>query len=146
MQSVRSPPVKAPSGIAGFDEITNGGLPRGRTRMKELRGADGAGRGASESAMSRRALYRFRLYVAGDAPNSVRAQANLAALCRAHLPDRHEIEIVDALLEPMRALADGVFMTPALLKLAPSPARRIVGNLSQTQTVLLALGLHAVAA
>lgn len=96
--------------------------------------------------MSRRSPYRFRLYVAGDAPNSVRARANLAALCRAYLPDRHEIEIVDVLRDPKRALADGVFMTPVLLKLAPSPVRKIVGNLSQTRTALLALGLEAVAA
>ncbi len=61
-------------------------------------------------------------------------------------PTRHEIEIVDVLRDPKRALADGVFMTPALLKLAPSPVRKIVGNLAQTQTVLLALGLEAVAA
>jgi circadian clock protein KaiB len=96
--------------------------------------------------MNRHATYRFRLYVAGDAPNSALARANLAALCRAHLSDRHKIEIVDVLLHPKRALADGVFMTPTLLKLAPSPARRIVGNLAQTQTALLALGLEAVAA
>ena len=96
--------------------------------------------------MSRRATYRFRLYVAGEAPNSALARANLAALCRAHLPDRHEIEIVDVLLQPKRALADGVFMTPVLLKLAPSPARKLVGNLSHANTLLLALGLEAAAA
>jgi circadian clock protein KaiB len=96
--------------------------------------------------MNRRAVYRFRLYVAGDAPNSTHARANLAALCRTHLPDRHEIEVVDVFREPERALADGIFMTPTLLKLAPSPVRRIVGTLGQTFGVLLAVGLEAVAA
>lgn len=96
--------------------------------------------------MSRRALFRFRLYVAGGAPNSAQAIFNLAALCRAHLPDRHEIEVVDVFREPKRALADGIFMTPTLVKLAPSPARRIVGTLSQAQPVLQALGLGAPAA
>jgi circadian clock protein KaiB len=85
--------------------------------------------------------YSFRLYVAGDAPNSALARRNLHAICQAYLPDRHVIEIVDIYLEPARALADKVFMTPTLLKLAPPPPQSLVGSLSQTQTVLLALGL-----
>jgi circadian clock protein KaiB len=92
--------------------------------------------------MSRRALFRFRLYVAGNAQNSGQAVANLTALCRAHLPNRHEIEVVDVFRQPKRALADGILMTPTLVKLAPSPVQRIVGALSQTQTVLQALGLE----
>ena len=94
--------------------------------------------------MSRSALFKFRLYVAGDALNSAQARANLTALCRAHLACRHEIEVVDVFREPKRALADGIFMTPTLVKLAPLPVRTIVGTLSQTQTVLQALGLQAV--
>ncbi len=91
-------------------------------------------------------MFKFRLYVAGDAPNSAQAVANLTALCRKHLLDRHEIDIVDVFREPKRALEDGIFMTPTLVKLAPSPVRRIVGTLSQAQTVLQALGLESVAA
>lgn len=91
--------------------------------------------------MSRPLRHRFRLYVAGEAPNSAQAQANLIALCKAHLPGRHEIDIVDVFDEPERALADGIFMTPTLLKLSPSPLRRIVGTLHPTLPVLLALGL-----
>jgi circadian clock protein KaiB len=96
--------------------------------------------------MSRRVKFKFRLYVAGDALNSAQAIANLAALCRAHLADRHEIEVVDVFREPKRALADGILMTPTLVKLGPPPIRRIVGTLSQTQPVLQALGLDTVAA
>jgi circadian clock protein KaiB len=91
--------------------------------------------------MKRPVMFKFLLYVAGDALNSTQAIANLAALCRAHLQDRYQIEVVDVFKDPQRALADGIFMTPTLIKLAPSPVRRIVGTLSQTQTVLLALGL-----
>jgi circadian clock protein KaiB len=65
----------------------------------------------------------------------------LNALCRAHLPDRHEIEVVDVNREPKRALADTIRMTPTLLKLSPPPSRRIVGTLSQTQRVLDTFGL-----
>jgi len=90
-------------------------------------------------------LFKFRLYVAGDALNSAQAITNLNALCRSHLPDRHTIEIVDVFRDPKRALADGIFMTPTLVKLAPSPERRIVGTLSQTQTVLQTLGLEGLA-
>ncbi|MCM2308606.1 MAG: circadian clock KaiB family protein [Sulfuritalea sp.] len=96
--------------------------------------------------MSRRAIFRFRLYVAGEAPNSMAAIANLAVLCRVHLPDRYEIEIVDVFRDPKRALADSIFMTPTLVVLTPPPIRKIVGTLSRTQTVLLALGLPDIAA
>jgi circadian clock protein KaiB len=95
--------------------------------------------------MKRGAQYRFRLYVVGDAQNSMQAIANLTALCRTHLQGRHEIEIVDVLKEPRRALTDGVFMTPTLVKLGPSPPRRIIGTLSNAQPLLDALGLGAAA-
>jgi circadian clock protein KaiB len=86
--------------------------------------------------------------VAGETQNSVRAIANLSALCREHLIDRHEIEIIDVFKEPKRALDDRILMTPTLLKLAPVPEQRIVGTLKDTQTVLVALGLegHAIGA
>jgi circadian clock protein KaiB len=92
--------------------------------------------------MSPPTLFKFRLYTADDTPNSAIALTNLNALCQAHLPGRYEIEIVDVLREPTRALADGIFMTPMLVKLAPAPVRKILGTLSQTATVLQALGLE----
>ncbi|MCO5124799.1 MAG: circadian clock KaiB family protein [Rhizobacter sp.] len=88
-----------------------------------------------------RATFSFRLYVAGNAVNSAHALANLHALCRSHLAGRHSIEVVDALSEPERARADGVTMTPTLLKLAPAPRRRIVGTLRDTATVMQLLDL-----
>ena len=96
--------------------------------------------------MSRRPSFRLRLYVAGGALNSNQAVANLRALCATHLPGGHEIELVDVFREPKRALADGVFMTPTLMRIAPAPTMRIVGTLSQTRPVLDALGLPALAA
>ncbi len=93
--------------------------------------------------MSKPAHFKFRLYVAGDGPNSNLAIANLQALCREHLLDRHEIEIVDVFLEPKRALADGVVLTPMLVKLSPAPVCKIIGCLSQTKRALLALDLPA---
>lgn len=95
--------------------------------------------------MSRSAKFTFRLYIAGGTQNSAQAVANLRALCRDHLPDQHDIEIVDVLKEPKRALKDAVFMTPTLIKLAPFPAQKFVGTLNQTDAVLRALDLEAVA-
>jgi circadian clock protein KaiB len=91
--------------------------------------------------MTRRSMYKFRLYVADDTMNSAQAAANLQALCKAHLPGRHEIEIVDVFKEPQRAILEGVRMTPTLLRLTPLPIRRIVGTLVDTQRVLETLGL-----
>jgi circadian clock protein KaiB len=93
--------------------------------------------------MRKPAHFKFRLYVAGDGPNSSQAVANLGALCREHLPDRHEIEIIDVFREPQRALADGVVLTPMLVKVLPGPVRKIIGTLSQTKPALLALDLPA---
>lgn len=87
------------------------------------------------------ASFRFRLYVAGTAANSVSARANLQALCDKYLPGRHEIEIVDILREPGRALKDNVLLTPMLVKVSPAPVLEILGNLSEPEVVLQALGL-----
>lgn len=92
--------------------------------------------------MNAPASFHFRLFVAGDSLNSAQALANLRAVCRERLPDRHAIDIVDVFAHPQRAIADGVFMTPTLIKLSPAPVRRLVGNLSQTRLVLEALDLE----
>ena len=96
--------------------------------------------------MTRPVIFKFRLYVAGEAKNATLAIANLSAICRTYLPGQHVIDVVDVFREPKRALADGIFMTPTLVKLSPAPIQKIVGTLSQTDTVLLALGLGKEAA
>ncbi len=83
----------------------------------------------------------LRLYVAGGAPNSVQAIANLEAICRQHFKDGHRLEIVDVLEHPQRAMADGVLVTPSLAKLSPRPTANVIGNLNDRAKVLLALGL-----
>lgn len=125
------PQVKASTGIAGLDEMTAGGLPRGRTLGQRARGRH----------MNRPAEFSFRLYVAGATINSQRAIANLSALCLAHLPGRHRIEIVDVQENPERALADRVFLVPSLVILEPARVRTIIGTLSHVDSVLEILGL-----
>jgi circadian clock protein KaiB len=84
----------------------------------------------------------LRLYVAGSAPNSLRAIANAKAICAEHFSSGHEIEVVDLLEYPLRALADGVVVTPTLLRLSPLPVRKVIGNLSDAKQVLLALAVQ----
>ena len=91
--------------------------------------------------MKKGTFFNLRLYVAGDAPNSMQAVANLHALCREHLPGRHEIEIVDVLREPQRALDEGILLTPVLVRLSPDPIRKVVGNLSQSEPLMQMLEL-----
>lgn len=83
----------------------------------------------------------LRLYIAGGAPNSLQAIANLEAICQEYLKDVHKLEVVDVLENPRRAMAEGVLVTPSLAKLSPLPAANVIGNLSDKAKVLLALGL-----
>ncbi len=85
--------------------------------------------------------YLFRIYLAGGSPNSVRALANLYAICRKHFPTSHRIEIIDILQEPLRALAESILVTPTVVKVTPAPEQVIIGNLSDEEEVLRALGL-----
>jgi circadian clock protein KaiB len=82
------------------------------------------------------------LYVAGRAPNSVKAIANLEAICRRHLKSGYKLEIVDVCEHPLRALTDGILVTPSLTKASPAPASNVIDNLSDTGSVLAALGLN----
>jgi circadian clock protein KaiB len=81
----------------------------------------------------------LRLYVAGNGPNSLRAIANCKALCAEHFASECELEIVDMFEHPRRALADGIIVSPTLLKLSPLPVQRVIGTLSDTNRLLVAL-------
>ncbi len=83
----------------------------------------------------------LRLYVAGGSPNSLAAIANLKALEARSPTVTFELQIVDILQDPSRALSDAVLMTPTLLKLSPAPTCRILGNLRDLGLVLRSLGL-----
>ena len=83
---------------------------------------------------------RLRLYVAGVAPNSLRAIANAQAVCATYFRDDHELEVVDLMAEPARAAHDRVIVTPTLIKLAPAPEKRVIGDLSDSAQLLTALG------
>jgi circadian clock protein KaiB len=96
-------------------------------------------RGASDPAVASAVV--MVLYITDSGPNSVRAVANLEAICKEHLQDNFRLEIIDVLEYPLRALADGIVVTPSLAKLSPLPAATVVGNLSDKSGVLRALGI-----
>ena len=86
-------------------------------------------------------LYVMKLYVAGRAPNSTQALANLNKICEEYLPGHHQVDVVDILEDPLQAVGDGVLVTPTLVKLSPPPKVKIIGNLSEINKVIRTLGL-----
>jgi circadian clock protein KaiB len=85
---------------------------------------------------------RLRLYVAGDAPNSLLAHANLRRLLRDMVEGPCELEIVDVFVDPQRAARDRILVTPTVVRVEKAMSRRVVGNLSDAELVLRTLGLH----
>jgi circadian clock protein KaiB len=97
-----------------------------------------------ESARPGEGPVLLRLYVAGDAPNSSRARANLRRLLADVDPARYDLEIIDCLDEPLRALNDGVLVTPTLVRVQPEPQRTVVGTLSALDHVADALDIEVI--
>ena len=86
--------------------------------------------------------YRLRLYVAGQTPKSVLAFRNLQQICEEHLQGRYEIEIIDLLENPQLAAGDQILAVPTLVRRLPEPIKRIIGDLSNTERVLVGLDLQ----
>jgi circadian clock protein KaiB len=97
-----------------------------------------------DRAMTNAATFKFKLYIATNTQNSAEAMANLLGICHRYLAGRHEIEVIDVQRHQQRALADGINMTPSLVKFSPAPFRKIVGTLTNTKRVLVALDLQHV--
>ena len=97
---------------------------------------------SAQANQSDRGITLFRLYIADETPASVRAISNLKNIQQEYLHDRCTIEVVDILQDPLRTLSEGVLVIPTLIRLSPLPVRKIVGDLSETITVLHALGLE----
>jgi len=86
-----------------------------------------------------RRTWRLRLYVAGQTPKSITAIANLKRLCEGHLAGRYRIEVVDLLSQPHLARRDDIVVIPTLVRQLPPPIRKIIGDLSNQERVLLGL-------
>jgi circadian clock protein KaiB len=81
----------------------------------------------------------FILYICSELPNSIQAEANLNAMCLAHFPGHHQVEIVDILKDPQRGLLDGIIVAPTLVRISPEPKQIVLGNLSDRARVLHAV-------
>jgi circadian clock protein KaiB len=86
--------------------------------------------------------YELRLYVAGQTPKSILALANLRQICEAHLQGRYEIEVIDLLQHPQLARGDQILALPTLVRRLPEPIKKIIGDLSNTERVLVGLDLR----
>ena len=87
-------------------------------------------------------FWDLRLYVAGQTPNCLAAFENLQELCRTHLEGRFRIEVIDLLEHPQLARGDQILAIPTLVRKLPEPIRRIIGDLSNTERVLVGLDLR----
>jgi circadian clock protein KaiB len=83
----------------------------------------------------------LRLYVAGETPRSIAAMANLRKACEEYIPGRYKIEIIDLLLKPQLASGDQILAVPTLVRRLPVPIRKIIGDLSNKEKLLVGLDI-----
>jgi circadian clock protein KaiB len=89
-------------------------------------------------------FWQLRLYVAGQTPKSVAAFSNLKRICEEHLSGRYRIEVVDLLQNPTLARGDQILALPTLVRQLPAPVKKIIGDFSNTERVLVGLDLRHV--
>jgi circadian clock protein KaiB len=89
-------------------------------------------------------MWELRLYVAGQTPNSLTAFENLKNICQEHLEGRYRIEVIDLVANPQLAKGDQIIAVPTLIRKLPTPVKKIIGNLSNTEKVLVGLDLRKV--
>jgi len=87
-------------------------------------------------------IWELRLYVAGQTPKSLKAFANLKKICEEHLEGRYRIEVIDLLENPQLAKGDQILAIPTLVRKLPEPVKQIIGDLSNTEKVLVGLDLR----
>ena len=97
---------------------------------------------ASTNSKSKPEMWNLRLYVAGQTPKSIAAFANLKKICEEHLKGQYTIEVVDLLENPKLAKGDQILAIPTLVRKLPEPIRKIIGDLSNTERVLVGLNLY----
>jgi circadian clock protein KaiB len=88
--------------------------------------------------------WRLRLYVAGQSPKCLTAFANLRRICEEHLKGQYDIEVIDLLETPALAKGDQILAIPTLVRRLPEPVRKIIGDLSNTERVLVGLDIKRV--
>ena len=97
---------------------------------------------AAKPAGKTKETWALKLYVAGQTPKSLTAFANLKAICEEHLAGKYTIEVIDLLVNPTLARGDQIIAIPTLVRKLPVPIRKIIGDLSNTERVLVGLDLR----
>jgi circadian clock protein KaiB len=97
---------------------------------------------SKKAAKSRQEIFELRLYVAGQTPKSLAALSNLTKICDVHLKGKYRIEVIDLVKNPQLAQSDQILALPTLVRKLPQPVRRIIGDLSHTERVLVGLDLR----
>jgi circadian clock protein KaiB len=115
---------------------------KGTTTGKPLREASKGTTKKRPAKKEKKKLWELRLYVAGQTPKSLTAFANLKAICEEHVPGRYAIEVNDLLVNPQLAEGDQIIAIPTLVRKLPVPIRKIIGDLSNTERVLVGLDLR----
>lgn len=119
----------------------------GKSRSKRASGTESPhATAAFEQALKkqavRRARYILRLYVTGSSHRSLRAVYNLKKICEEYLPDDYDLEVIDIYKNPAAARAEQIIAAPTLVKKLPIPIRKFVGDMSNTQKILVGLDLY----
>lgn len=117
-----------------------------RTPAKPKKTAGTPPKGAERTGTARvrreaRELWQLRLYVAGQTPRSILAFANLKKICEEHLHGRYRIEVIDLLKHPTLARGDQILAVPTLVRKLPPPVKKIIGDFTNTERVLVGLNL-----
>jgi circadian clock protein KaiB len=98
----------------------------------------------SAKTVSKKYQYELRLYIAGNTPKSVAALTNLKKYCEEHLKGLYVIEVIDLLIHPQLAEGDQILAIPTLVRKVPEPIRKIIGDLSNEEKVLVGLNLRPI--
>jgi circadian clock protein KaiB len=107
-----------------------------------FRSATGAFEEALNGKALKRAKYILRLYVSGSSIRSMRAVHNLKKICEEHLPDDYDLEVIDIYKNPTAAREEQIIAAPTLVKQLPTPLRKFVGDMSNTQKILVGLDIY----
>lgn len=121
--------------------MSGGGREPPRLHIVAARG-DAAPNRSGDAAPAGGEHYSLRLYVAGQTPKSVAAIANLRRICEEHLAGRYTIEVIDLLAQPQLAAGDQILAVPTLVRRLPEPLKRVIGNLSNAERLLVGLDIR----
>ena len=125
-------------------DVTPGGAgPRRPRTMGEAMSQPPMAGGGNDSATDLHEMWELRLYVTGQSPNSIRAIENLRRVCEEHNPGRYQIEVVDLLENPRLAVQDQILAVPTVVRKLPTPIKKIVGDLSDIDRLLVGLQVRA---